>query len=59
MLETIADWYMAAPYERTLLIIAVANTIVQKTPWKGDDDALKIVKDIALAVFSGGKRRDA
>ena len=56
MWETVSSWFMAAPYERTLLILAVANTIVQKTPWKGDDDVLKVVKDIVAAVFTGRSR---
>lgn len=57
MWNTVSSWFMEAPYERTLLILAVANTIVQKTPWRGDDDALKVIKDIALAVFSGGRAK--
>jgi len=32
--------------ERIALILAMADIIVQKTPWKGDDDLLKIVKDV-------------
>jgi hypothetical protein len=55
MWETVSSWFMAAPHERALLILAVANTIVQKTPWKGDDDALKLVQDIVKAAIGRAK----
>jgi len=48
--ETIWNWYCESPYERVLLTFAVLNIVVQKTPWKADDDILKMGKDIFLAL---------
>jgi len=48
----IYQWFADDPYIRVPFIFTVANTVVQKTPWKGDDDALKIVKDV-FAAFVG------
>jgi hypothetical protein len=56
MIDAVVNWYTEAPVERSILIFAVADIIVQKTPWKGDDDLLKMVKDIFAAVLGGKKK---
>lgn len=48
--QPVVDWYAEAPIERTTLSLAVANTIVQKTPWKGDDDVLAFLGDIVKTI---------
>ena len=50
-LQGIWAWYAEAPYTHGLLTFTVLNIVVQKTPWKGDDDALKMAKDIFLSIL--------
>jgi hypothetical protein len=49
------DWLKESPYERISLILFIANTIVQKTPWKGDDDVVAAAWQIFKRVV--GKRK--
>lgn len=50
-MQMIWNWYGESPHERIVLTLAVLNIIVQKTPWKADDDLLKMVKDILLTIL--------
>lgn len=54
-LTSIYDWFASDPYVRIPFGFTVANLIVQKTPWKGDDDLLKMAKDV-FAAFVGIKK---
>ncbi|MBT7188229.1 hypothetical protein HN911_12990 [Candidatus Bathyarchaeota archaeon] len=50
-METAWNWFMESPYTHGLLIFSVANIIVQKTPFKQDDDILKMAQDIFMAIL--------
>jgi hypothetical protein len=55
-MEWFTTWFMEAPYEHTFLILAAANTIAQKTPWKGDDDVLAVIGEVITTVVTGRRK---
>ena len=46
-------WFTEDPWTRIPLVLSIANTIAQKTPWKGDDDIIAIIGDIFKTILTG------